>query len=144
MTSRSLTNSRRAALEAKLRKAQLGIARSPKTARSVSNNNNNNNNNDSENNNSSGVPPLGNGRAPTDVDFDTALFACWKKLRALFVAADKSRSGRLPQKKVVAILQRNHVGSSRDEAILKTKPHLEGGGVNYNAFIKQVLQSRSR
>ena len=105
---------------------------------------NNNNNNDSENNNSSGVPPLGNGRAPTDVDFDTALFACWKKLRALFVAADKSRSGRLPQKKVVAILQRNHVGSSRDEALSKTKPHLEGGGVNYNAFIKQVLQSRSR
>ena len=78
------------------------------------------------------------------MDFDTAAFACWKKLRAMFVAADKKRHGHLPLQTVTAILLRNHVGSGPDEVDAKTQAHTTNGGVNYNSFIKSVLQARSK
>lgn len=127
-TARTLNDDKRAALEAKLRAAQLGLARK-KTARGKSG--------------SSGDAAIGPA-AVAQVDFETAVFACWKKLRALFVAADKRRTGRLPEKTVVKILLRNQVGSGPDEVRMKTKPHAGDDGVNYNQFIKSVLQSKSR
>eukprot|EP00750_Incisomonas_marina_P005329 INCI1391.1.p1 GENE.INCI1391.1~~INCI1391.1.p1 ORF type:complete len:1515 (-),score=368.65 INCI1391.1:65-4051(-) len=127
-TARTLNDDKRAALEAKLRAAQLGLARK-KTARGKSGN--------------SGDVAIGPA-AVAQVDFETAVFACWKKLRALFVAADKRRTGRLAEKTIVKILLRNQVGSSPDEVRMKTKPHASDDGVNYNQFIKTILQSKSR
>jgi len=125
VTSRTLKDSKRAALEAKLRAAQFGLARAPKVA-------------------SKGREQKKVVQSMDEVDFETAVFACWKKLRALFVAADKQRSGRLPQKTVVGILLRNQIGSNPEELRTKTKAHIDDNGVNYNMLIKSILQSRSR
>jgi Ca2+-binding EF-hand superfamily protein len=128
-TARSLPQGKRVVLEARLRAAQMGCARSKKSPK--------------RNKQKSSKDDRSDDSA-TDTDFDTVAFSCWKKLRVMFVAADKNRQRRLPLKTVTSILLRNQVGTRADEIHSRLKPHSDSQGIIYNDFIREILQSRAR